>query len=451
MAQEPKNLQDVATKFPWLRKQIDALYRRSRITARCIVGCPNARVTKDIGIPSKTPPKTPNKVAPKMPNATMVEGSRPKGVRCPNCNGRAFRLYGTKPCTDDPGYVWQDAECFPCYADFMYKVKVVPKTKTNEVAKRDGNKTKSGKVPNKVDRPKLVDNKMTYAGAVKRLQLEQYKLGRVAGEFGKMVGAASPKDVPSVQAKMLPKIKQQAGVLHEAKDRVAKLKRPDNAVKKVKKAAKKVVKAGKELVKDAVLGEVYVGMTPVGKARLSAAVDADELRLRLRNTRLRGVNMGEITVSLEQPEKIPIEGGYDLRWAKAEPLSADNVINLAPNAMSEEEFYLESVANFRKEALSQPKEAKEWLAASIKVLATIPMRLKIETNNGTFRAKRDLETSRPYILSYLQLCHKVPGWTPTEKEQSIVDAAAMITALLPMIRSWRRARSGGKSTLKSSL
>jgi len=422
---EPRNLQDVAKMFPWLRKQIDALYRKARQSETSL---------SSIGSLIK-----PNEGA-------VMKTTKPKreGIRCPNCYGRAYRLYGTHP-SEDPNYVWQDAECFPCMADFQVKVPTPRKQPT-------ANSKPATKqiAPEALKRPELP--KPTYAEALRRFRREEVKLHEIAGSYGRALANASPNDIPDVEKQFTAKIDKQARIVGITKTVVDDLQPKQPIANKVKKVVENVGKRAKSKVENALLGPKVIGGTPRKRARLSAPVDMEKVKEKLENVRPRA-SISDFRVEKLVPMKVEVEGGHKLEWGNHQTLSVNEVRHLAPGSQAEDDNYSKQLSDFRRESLAQPKEAKEWLIASHRILSTLPMRLKIVSEDGTvFQAKRDLETPHPYILSYLQLCQMIPAWEQAEKVEDIVSAAALNAAMLPLIKSWRRSRKvGGKPTPANKL
>jgi hypothetical protein len=102
------------------------------------------------------------------------------------------------------------------------------------------------------------------------------------------------------------------------------------------------------------------------------------------------------------------------------------------------------VANFRKEAQAQPGQVKNWMKGAHQLLNQLPQTVLVRTPQGVMRAKRDMDTMQPYHHGYLQLAMQLDNWNPSETEESYLQASAMIAALRPLVRSWRK--SGGNKT-----
>jgi hypothetical protein len=111
--------------------------------------------------------------------------------------------------------------------------------------------------------------------------------------------------------------------------------------------------------------------------------------------------------------------------------------------------FQQAVQDFREQARAQPGQVKLWLNESHKILNQMPQSIQVRTPNGVLRAKRDMITSQPYHHGYLELCQELPDWEATDSPQTILQASAMIAALQPLKRSWKR-KSGGKQTLSKS-
>lgn len=411
--------------FPHLKKQIDALYRKARrAESICALNGESGQTTAASTSSSGTK---------KLPPANKT-----KVLRCPNldCNSRAIRLYGVQPIVDkngqvEEGFVWQNGECFRCEGEFKLRV--------------PGSAHPVQPLP---------AGKLTYADALRVKRREEYKLQRVASEYGKKRAVAEPEEQAQIDEYYMGEIGKQAAIVGKAVTQAEELM-PTKAkiVQPLVKKVKQKIHEAKEAVLDKVSGPVFIGGTPNTKARLNKPVDPKELKDRLYETTPRST-MPDREVDVLRPTKVEVDGGHKLEWGGYPTLSVGEVMEVAPHSQSEKDSYKSLRENFRKEALQQPKAAKEWLTGSWKILSTLPMRITVTAHGKKYQAKRDLDTQHPYILSYLSLCQEIPEkeWQQTESDENIINAAALIAALRPLIQSWKNARkSGGKPTLKSKM
>jgi len=186
--------------------------------------------------------------------------------------------------------------------------------------------------------------------------------------------------------------------------------------------------------------------TPVGKA--SKPVDPIELAEALKKLE----PIQPVSVEQERPIKVPTEGGHKLEFRQGlKSLSVHQVMATFPPSLDDVEDYKSMVSDFRKKALAQPSQAKAWLKGAEECLSEIPMRLWVRTREDEWRAKRDLVTNQPYMIGYMALAEMIPNLELKRQDGDYLQAAAMVAALRPLTRSWKRAKTGGSLTLKSKM
>lgn len=108
--------------------------------------------------------------------------------------------------------------------------------------------------------------------------------------------------------------------------------------------------------------------------------------------------------------------------------------------------YEQYLKDFRTESHKQPGEVGKWIKSAEQILQSWPTRLLVCTPTGVYRVKRDLESTKPYLLSYLNLLKaaELEDLDLSNWDQQI-SAAAMMVATKPLRDSWRKAKGRRKT------
>jgi len=383
---QPQNLNEVVEMFPHLRKQVDALQRKARLSA----GSSTSTIK---------PRKAPVKVV----------------VRCLWCDGKGFRTYGQ----DDDGYTI--ADCWRCDKTFTYrededeiKYRSHPRYKRNDTAVSTAKKI--GK--------KAGDLIGSLTGNVKPNQPKEEPKWTKVGRNGKTVRPKSKTTTPKVRSPNANK-RRPRKTLSERK--VEPQEQPNTPVDKgiqvdLNEVSRKLRAIAKKQAKNQKAREAKKA-----KAKPDLGKETSQPKI------VEALNITEVIP--DKPFRNPVTESVEI--ADLPNINVAQVIKTFP---SNEEEYMTAVSDFRTQALAQPAEVASWMKTSEKILSSLPMRVQVRTPSGVMRAKRDLVTSRPYIHGYMEMCEMMEDFEFQHPREDIQNAAQMIAALRPLARSWARQR-----------
>jgi len=148
-----------------------------------------------------------------------------------------------------------------------------------------------------------------------------------------------------------------------------------------------------------------------------------------------------ISVEVDKPKIINTDEGKSIVLTDAANMSVEQVMQVAKVTPEEAAEFEDIRQTFRKQAQAQPGEAKKWLKQSYLVFNQLPIRLLVRAApQRLLRAKRDMTTNRPYVYGYLHLCDL--AGVEVENPGNMIQSSAMIAALSPLTKSWKRQKKG---------
>lgn len=147
----------------------------------------------------------------------------------------------------------------------------------------------------------------------------------------------------------------------------------------------------------------------------------------------------------EIKEDKPIKVNGEIITAEALTASINQVLKTV-DVSDDLPTYEQYLKDFRTESRKQPGEVGKWIKSAEQILQSWPTRLLVCTPTGVYRVKRDLESTKPYLLSYLTLLKAadLEDLDLSNWDQQI-SAAAMMVATKPLRASWRRAKGRRKT------